>query len=417
MHVCVHVCVCVCVCVCVRARACMCVCVCVYVCVQCALIFVPVCTFILSNVARHGYLCRGHAYYCQMNVTAGYYVTYAESMTEVPLMGPNRFIILQPSSNIMKLATEGVYGLQKILSTPENAPIVLEKRLKDKFLTLWATIQSYLLHLRRHDPEKLMAVSSIVYMHCRGLRVKDVPSLSSFGMSDVQDCIAKQSDFLDIRLLKSIVGMLDEGEVTEAFQQYQGCLGQELSHFVVYCKEKGISNIGLLTNNTDIDQSSHSDGLPLRVSVSVEEFYLSYILQLKEFFEDQLGIHLQFEGISVGCLILHFIFSRFLIHELYVFLPSHLPTLKRFNVTALCVPDHFVIDVDKGEFVVLEEVRHLWLSFCIYTQWCLDGTAWVVCEVLWRESELVFTEYTCVSVYSIQCCTVHYIVHHVVYHY
>ena len=296
-------------------------------------------------------------------------------MTEVPLMGANRFV-LQSSSQIMVLQTEGIHDLQKILSTSANAPMVLEKRLKDKFLSLWGKIQSCLLHFRRHDPEKLMAVSSMVYMHCRGLRVKDVPSLSSFG--SVQDYIAKQSDFLDIRLLEKIVMMLNEKEITEAFQQYQGRLGQELSHFVVYCKEKGISNIAPLRNSEDTDQSSsQSDGLPLRMSVNVEEFYLSYILQLKEFFEDQLGIHLQFEGISVGCLILHFIFSRFFIHELYVFLPSHLPTLKRFNITALCVADHFVIDVDKGEFVVLEEVRCLLPSLCMRTCIGVDGTEWV----------------------------------------
>ena len=160
--------------------------------------------------------------------------------------------------------------------------------------------------------------------------------------------------------------MLNEEKITQAFHQYQLLLGRELSQFVVYCKEKGICNIAPLENQDDTDRpsSSGSDRLPLRVSVSVEEFYMMYILQLKDFFQNQLGIHLQFEGISVGCLVLHFAFSRYLIHELYVFLPSHLSTLKSYKVTALCVPDHFVVNVEKGEIVILEEVRGLICACC-----------------------------------------------------
>ena len=279
---------------------------------------------------------------------------------EVPAMSPNRFL-LQTTAGGMELPIEGIHDLQKVLATSERRPILLERRLQDKFLSLWGDVQMCLLQLPSRDPDRLMAVSSMVYMHCRGLRVNEVPGLSPFTTSykEVQGYIAKQIDFLDIRLLEKIVMMLNEGEITQAFQQYRLLLGQELQQFVVYCKEKGICNIAPLENHADRPSSVGSDRLPLRVSVSVEEFYMMYILQLKDFFQNQLGIHLQFEGISVGCLVLHFAFSRFLIHELYVFLPSHLPTLKSYKVTALCVPDHFVVNVEKGEIVNLEEVRCL----------------------------------------------------------
>ena len=291
---------------------------------------------------------------------------------EVPALSPNRFL-LQTTAGGMELPIEGIHDLQKVLATSERRPILLERRLQDKFLSLWGNVQTCLLELRSRDPDKLMAVSSMVYMHCRGLRVNEVPILSPFTTSykDVQGYIAKQIDFLDIRLLEKIVMMLNEGEITQVFQQYRLLLGQELPQFVVYCKQKGICNIAPLENQDDVDRpsSSRSDRLPLRVSVSVEEFYMMYILQLKDFFQNQLGIHLQFEGISVGCLVLHFAFSRFLIHELYVFLPSHLPTLKSYKVTALCVPDHFVVNVEKGEIVILEEVRYLICA--VRLVWCI----------------------------------------------
>ena len=290
---------------------------------------------------------------------------------EVPAISPNRFL-LQTTAGGMEIPIEGIHDLQKVLATSERRPILLERRLQDKFLSLWGNVQTCLLQLRSRDPEKLMAVSSMVYMHCRGLRVNEVPGLSPFTTSNVQGYITKQIDFLDIRLLEKIVMMLNEGEITQVFQQYRGLLGQELQQFVVYCKEKGICNIAPLQNQDDEDRSSSSgsDRLPLRVSVSVEEFYMMYILQLKDFFQNQLGIHLQFEGISVGCLVLHFAFSRFLIHELYVFLPSHLPTLKSYKVTALCVPDHFVVNVEKGEIVILEEVRCLGLICAVVLVQC-----------------------------------------------